>query len=186
MKRFIMLCVTMLAAAVCVTFMGSSSGTGDRWKVVRALSATDDTGPTATTSMYVVGEWVEVNSTYTSLGGVIVQFVGTGNENTTGTYCVEFSKGLGSPAEYCCHGTFTLGATIRGSTRYADVITLNNHEWYKEPWVKTGYLYNMGTGAVAGAGVGGLIVDSCEYNYIRVNMAKGTCTTVGAYLHNFN
>lgn len=179
-------CIFCLCAAIA---LGSSNGSGSTYKTVRAFSSADDSGPSETACMFedLTGKMVLIHSRGLPVGAVSIELYGTGNENTTGMYLVLASKGPGCPVEYVCHGTFTLGKSLDSDgRRWVDTIVITNSSWIRTPWAVDGYHYTFGTGTIGGAGIGKLIFDSCEYDYIAVLMTKGTCTGVGAQLTNFD
>ena len=152
------------------------------YRVLRAVSATDDTG--------LAADGVDYDSIKDSLvgikpgqrGEVTIIFKGTDANNETLNWNLFAVKGVGSPAEQVAYGTAILGATQTGETNefYADTIAITGQKWLRTVSAIQGLQYNLGTGAVSGAGIAKLTFDSMEYEYLYMLMSKGTCATCGA------
>jgi len=162
--------------------MATSTG----YKVLRAVSATDDTGLAAGGAKYSDVSSSLVAITPSQRGMIHIYFKGTDAENENGNWVLYAVKGTDAPAEFVAYGTFTLGLTQTGETDefYADTIVITVQNWIKTVSVVDGYQYNLGTGALNG-GVAKLVFDSCEYEYLYMLMSKGTCATGGADMANF-
>ena len=188
-KKLLLVFSFVIVALVAVAVMGSSFGSSSKLKDVRPLSTNDDTASVETATMFEdhLTSMVMIRNISQPLGAVAIEFYGQGAENSTGQYCVSFSKGPGCPVEYACHGTFTLGkSTNAAGDRYADLVEIVLSSWIRTPWKADGYHYDITSGSVDGAGIGKLIIDSCEYDYIQVKIKKTTCSAAGAKIHNFN
>lgn len=133
-----------------------------------------------------VSDFVLVAGKRLPLGIVAISFYGAGDENTGGEWMIEFSKGPATPTEYACRGTFTLGTTTDDAgNRWADQIAIDHSAWLRTPWIVEGYHYTLGTGAASGGGVGKLMVDACEYDYIRLTVHPVTCSAASGRVHSF-
>lgn len=154
-----------------------------KYKTLRAVSATDDTGLAAGGAKYsdVSGDLVALGSEG-QLGEIAIVFKGTDAADEDMNWCLYAVRDEDQPAEYIAHGTATLGATGTGNTNeyYADTITITNSDWVKPLTVTGGYQYNLGTGEVAGAGIAKLNFDGFECKFLLCLMSKGTCATCGA------
>ncbi len=158
----------------------------NQWTALRVVSATDDTGPAADgvdwTSMDE-DAYVNVKSTSLAgnkLGGIEIIFKGTDAADEVTNWAL-YAAESGGPAICVAYGTATLGATETGTadTFYADTITVTASGWPGGVSVTTNTQYNMGTGAVAGAGIATMYLDTREYEYFTMKMEKDTAASMG-------
>jgi len=195
MKRWQLL----LTIVVACLLVGASAyrGTNDRdYNVLRTLSATDDTGPAATDCNATAADALISASTAkmiyrgrtsqfdTHRGNVTITFAITNATGEVADWALYGIKMNSSPLEFIAYGNATAGVTetdaTGGATFYADDITITQSSWNSSVSVIDGYQFNMGTGVVTDGGIAKLLIDSCEYKYLVMYMAKDTCASMGA------
>jgi len=163
--------------------------TTTNYSVLRAISATDDTGLSATAAKWsdVANDMVELDYTaIKTIGMIHIKIRGTDTDDEAGNWCLYACKGQGDAPEFVAYGTFILGATTTGGTDtyWADTIAITEQNWHKTVYVVAGNQYNLGTGSVDG-GVAKLDLDSCEYKFWLMLMSTNTNATGGADISNF-
>ena len=154
------------------------------YKTLRAVSATADTGLTATTAKYsdVAADIVPLGSSE-QLGSASIIFKGTDATAETANWALYAIRDVDAAPEFVAHGTATLGATETGEDGdyYANTIVVTKESWLRPVEVTAGYQWNITTpGAVANGGIAKLSFDGMEYKYFLLQMTKGTCATCGA------
>ena len=173
-----------------------AQGENDRtYKTLRAVSATDDTGYTAagTYLTTVPAEAVEVygykrgpNNENRGTQAIVFRITNATGETATwslwGMKNNQLGNTEGPTVEFVAYGTATAGSTVTNNAGeyWANAITVTGQAWNSPLKVVPGIQYNLGTGLVANGGIAKLILDSCEYKYFIMKMAKGTCATMGA------
>jgi hypothetical protein len=183
--------------------MGATTfiGANDRdYKTLRAISASDDTGPAAedcnaTAAQALIDADTAVRmrqgsrtNLIESRGITLITFSLTDATGEIANWSLYGIKQDGSPLEFVAHGTATAGATETddgGNTFYANAITVTQESWNALVTVIDGYQWNLGTGAVANGGIAKLKIDSCEYKYLYMLMSKSTCATMGARVSSY-
>lgn len=184
MKKWIL--PTLAAGALGLLF--AFGGTMHGYRTLRAVSATDDTGYAADAATYsdVSGDivWLPKDQ----LGQIQIIMKGTNAADEELNWCLYAVKSTSCAPQYVAHGTALLGATETGETDeyWCDTIVITNQNWPGGTVaVEDGYQYNLGTGAVAGAGIAVLKFDSAEFPGYIMLMSKSTCATMGAEITNF-
>ncbi len=160
-----------------------SGGSNPNWIVLRAVSATDDTGYAADAVA-----WDTVRSNFTniqpnagrssSVGVVQFRFKGTDLEDETFTWSLNSLK-YGSVPRTAAYGTGILGSTTDGTYFYADTIVITAQGWDRTFSVTTALQNNLGTGVVSGGGISILEGDSLEHELWEMKMETSTAATIG-------
>jgi hypothetical protein len=156
--------------------------TSATYKTLRAVSATDDTGLAAGGAKWSDVSSIVVPIDYSAIGMAHIIFRIQNAANEIANWLLYLVKGVGSPAEFVAHGTATAGLTETGVSNefYADQIAITKQSWYSTVKYIPGYQWNLGTGEVAGAGIGKLAFDTYEYGSAILLMSRNTCLAAGA------
>jgi hypothetical protein len=200
MKKSTVLIMAILTAVVILLILAlpkqtnaaySSAQKPYSFATLRAVSATDDTGPAATGA-----KWSSMGSSSVTVGGetdgggiMIIRMLGDGTAGQTMLWALYGAAEPCEPFVCAAYGTAALGITTTGNAAasgqyYTQTITVTATNWPGAITATTGVQYNMGTGVVATAGIGQLSVDTLKWKHWIIKMAKTTTTTSGAEFMN--